>query len=114
MFPSREGEQPPDPGFYEKLRQHLTQIVFDQRVSDLCEPLYWRTYLDTNVRIPPVVYFKMLMVGFLENLSSERAIAARCSEQPLRQGASWFRFQRGYPRRTRIMRNTTWTGIARL
>jgi hypothetical protein len=80
MFPSREGEQPSDPGFYEKLRQHLTQIVFDQRVSDLCEPLYGRTYLDTNVRIPPVVYFKMLMVGFLENLSSERAIAARCSD----------------------------------
>jgi hypothetical protein len=79
MFPSREGEQPPDPGFYEKLRQHLTQIVFDQRVSDLCEPLYWRTYLDTNV-LPPVVYFKMLMVGFLENLSSERAIAVRCSD----------------------------------
>jgi Transposase domain (DUF772) len=80
MFPSREGEQPPDPGYYEKLRQHLTQIVFDQRVSDLCEPLYGRTYLDTNVRIPPVVYFKMLMVGFLENLSSERAIAVRCSD----------------------------------
>jgi Transposase domain (DUF772) len=80
MFPSREGEQAPAPGFYEKLRQHLTQIVFDQRVSDLCEPLYSRTYFNTNVRIPPVVYFKMLMVGFLENLSSERAIAVRCSD----------------------------------
>jgi transposase-like protein DUF772 len=80
MFPSREGEQPPDPGFYERLRQHLTQIVFDQRVSALWEPLYWRPYLDTNIRIDPVVYFKMLMVGFLENLSSERAIAARCSD----------------------------------
>ena len=80
MFPSREGEQPPDPDFYERLRQHLTQIVFDQRVSALCEPLYCGTYLDTKIRIDPVVYFKMLMVGFLENLSSERAIAKRCSD----------------------------------
>ena len=27
-----------------------------------------------------MVYFKMLMVGFFENLSSERAIAARCED----------------------------------
>jgi Transposase domain (DUF772) len=27
-----------------------------------------------------VVYFKMLMVGFVENLRSERAIAARCED----------------------------------
>ena len=27
-----------------------------------------------------MVYFKMLMVGFFENLRSERAIAARCED----------------------------------
>ena len=80
MSPSREGEAAPDPGFYDRLGQHLTKIAFDQRVSDLCEPLYWTTYLDTGLRIHPVVYFKMLMIGFLENLRSERAIAARCSD----------------------------------
>jgi transposase len=30
--------------------------------------------------IDPVVYFKMLMIGFFENLASERAIAARCAD----------------------------------
>jgi transposase len=30
--------------------------------------------------IDPVVYLKMLMVGFFENLPSERAIAARCED----------------------------------
>src|SRR5437870_10034888 len=30
--------------------------------------------------IDPEVYFKMLMVGFFENLASERAIAARCAD----------------------------------
>jgi ubiquinone/menaquinone biosynthesis C-methylase UbiE len=33
--------------------------------------------------IDPVVYFKMLMIGFLENLPSERAIAARCGDSPM-------------------------------
>jgi transposase len=76
MSPSSQGEEAPDPGFYGRLGRHLTKIAFDQRVSDLCEPLYWRSYLG----IHPVVYFKMLMIGFLENLSSERAIAERCSD----------------------------------
>ena len=30
--------------------------------------------------IDPEVYFKMLMIGFFENLASERAIAARCAD----------------------------------
>jgi transposase len=80
ISPSRQGEAAPDSGFYEKLRQHLVGITFDQRVSELCEPLYWATYFKTDPRIDPVVYFKMLMIGFLENLNSERAIAARCSD----------------------------------
>ena len=80
MSPSSQGESARDPGFYDKLRQHLTEIAFDRRVSDLCEPLYWPTYLETDLRIDPVVYFKMLMIGFFENLSGERAIAARCRD----------------------------------
>ena len=80
MFPSSEGEAAPDPGFYGKLRQHLIEIAFDRRVSELCEPLFWTTYLETDLRIDPVVYFKMLMIGFLENLSGERAIAVRCRD----------------------------------
>ena len=80
MSPSSQGEAARDPGFYGKLRQHLTEIAFDRRVSDLCETLYWTTYSETDLRIDPVVYFKMLMIGFFENLSGERAIAARCRD----------------------------------
>ena len=39
-----------------------------------------------------VVHFKMLMVGFFENLRSERAIAARCEGQPVGAGVSGIRF----------------------
>jgi hypothetical protein len=80
MSPAENHGAAPDPGFYERLRQHLAESDFERRVSQLCEQLSWSTYLDTEVRIDPVVYFKMLMVGFLENLSSERAIATRCSD----------------------------------
>ena len=80
MSPSRQSEPDPVSGFYDKLRRSLAEIAFDKRVSELCEPLYWTTYPETDLRIDPVVYFKMLMIGFLENSSSERAIAARCRD----------------------------------
>lgn len=80
MSPSSHREAAPDRGFYDKLRHHLAAGAFDRSVSELCKPLYWTTYPDLDSCIDPVVYFKMLMIGFLENLSSERAIAARCSD----------------------------------
>jgi transposase len=48
-------------------------------VHGLCAPLYTSTEKG-RPPIDPVVYFKMLMVGFLEDLPSERAIAARCGD----------------------------------
>jgi transposase len=45
----------------------------------VCAPLY-SSGEKGRPPIDPVVYFKMLMVGFLENLPSERAIAARCGD----------------------------------
>ncbi len=76
MSPSRQSEPDPASGFYDKLRRSLADIAFDKRVSEICEPWY-RT---TDLPIDPLVYFKLLMVGFLENLSSERAIAVRCRD----------------------------------
>ncbi len=51
-------------------------MEFSQRVHGFCAPLY-SSVAQGRPRIGPVVYFKMLMVGFLENLPSARAIAAR-------------------------------------
>ena len=45
----------------------------------MCAPLY-SSGEKGRPPIDPVVYFKMLMVGFLEHLPSERAIAARCGD----------------------------------
>jgi len=65
--------------FYAKLDQTLAAFDFAQKARDLCAPAY-----SDNGRgrpgIDPVVYFKMLMVGFFEDIASERGIAERCDD----------------------------------
>jgi len=65
--------------FYDKLDETLETMDFTAKVHGFCTPVYSS---GSNGRPPidPVVYFKMLMVGFLENLPSERAIASRCGD----------------------------------
>jgi len=65
--------------FYDKLDETLEEMEFALKVHGLCAPLY-SSGEKGRPPIDPVVYFKMLMVGFLENLPSERAIAARCGD----------------------------------
>src|ERR1700748_3992499 len=64
-------------GFFERVNGVLTEIGFSEEVHRLCRPAYSQQ-AEGRPGIDPVVYFKMLMVGFFENLPSERAIAARC------------------------------------
>jgi transposase len=65
--------------FYDKLDETLQALDFAAKVHALCAPLY-SSGEKGRPPIDPVVYFKMLMVGFLEDLPSERAIAARCGD----------------------------------
>lgn len=71
----------PANGFYQKLGQVLAACQFGDEVRRLAAPFY---EMDASKGgqpgIDPEVYFKMLMVGFFENLASERAIAARCAD----------------------------------
>ena len=47
----------------------------------LCEPSYSSDEEKSGrPGIDPEVYFKMLLVGFFENLPSERGIASRCAD----------------------------------
>jgi hypothetical protein len=68
------------PGFYSKLNEHLAAMDFARQIWALCGPAYREESRGGRPGIDPVVYFKMLMVGFFENLRSERAIAARCED----------------------------------
>jgi len=65
--------------FYSKLNETLESFDFAAKVRELCSPAYNDNGLG-RPGIDPVVYLKMMMIGFFENLPSERAIAARCAD----------------------------------
>jgi len=70
----------PAPGspFYTRLNAILAEAGFDGFVEGMCEKFYaGRT---GRPGIPPGVYFRMLMIGYLEGLDSERGIAWRCAD----------------------------------
>ncbi len=71
----------PATGFYQKLDAVLAKRQFGDGVRALCTPFYDMDASKGGLPgIDPEVYFKMLMVGFFENLPAERAIAARCAD----------------------------------
>jgi transposase len=65
--------------FYSRLEVTLESFGFAEKVRALCAPAYKNTNAG-RPGIDPVVYLKMIMVGFFEDLPSERAIAARCAD----------------------------------
>src|SRR5436305_4023212 len=66
-------------GFFAKLEETLESFRFASQVRELCAPAYDKSGMG-RPGIDPVVYLKMIMVGFVEDLPSERAIAARCAD----------------------------------
>ena len=71
--------QCPKSTFYARLDETLDSFGFAEKVRALCAPAYKKTNAG-RPGIDPVVYLKMIMVGFFEDLPSERAIAARCAD----------------------------------
>jgi transposase len=70
---------PAQSNFYTKLEETLESFGFAAKVRGLCAPAYDKSGVG-RPGIDPVVYLKMMMVGFFEDLPSERAIAARCAD----------------------------------
>ena len=71
--------------FYERLSGVLAFQGFEAFVEERCAPFY----ADTMGRpsIPPVVYFKMLFIGYFEGLDSERGIAWRVADSTASRSA---------------------------
>jgi len=71
----------PANAFYQRLDVAFSKFGFGDSVRALCAPFYESdTSLGGQPGIDPEVYFKMQIIGFFENLASERAIAARCGD----------------------------------
>ena len=66
--------------FYKKVDATLEAMGFAREVWQICEPAYADASRGGRPGIDPVVYLKMLMIGFFEDLPSERAIASRCAD----------------------------------
>jgi transposase len=66
--------------FYRRVNRTLEKMEFARQVWAICEPAYADPSRGGRPGIDPVVYLKMLTVGFFEDLPSERAIASRCAE----------------------------------
>jgi transposase len=69
----------PKSAFYARLDETLESFGFADKVRTLCAAAY-KSGNAGRPGIDPVVYLKMIMVGFFEDLPSERAIAARCAD----------------------------------
>ena len=76
---SSELVRPATSPFYAKLDETLESFGFAAQARSLCAPAYSSNGLG-RPGIDPVVYFKMLMVGFFEDIASERGIAERCND----------------------------------
>jgi len=68
----------PAHAFYERLNSILEQHGFDRKTEQLCRRYYKEPY--GRPSLSPGVYFRMLLVGYLEGLDSERGIAWRVAD----------------------------------
>lgn len=78
-IPTHDLPQASSASFYGRLHARLESMGFGDHVRKLCAPYYddsGRGHPGTD----PEVFFRMFMVGFFENLGSERAIAERCDD----------------------------------
>jgi transposase len=66
--------------FYQRLNQLLAESQFDEWVQRRCQPYYAQEEKRGQPSIPPGLYFRMLLVGYFENLDSQRGIAWRCAD----------------------------------
>ena len=70
--------QAPGHAFYDQLNGVLACHEFDRMVEAHCGKFYAETM--GRPSLPPVVYFKMLFVGYFEGIDSERGIAWRVAD----------------------------------
>ena len=77
-IPSNAIVATPAHAFYERLNAILEEHGFDRKTEQLCRRYYKEPY--GRPSLSPGVYFRMLLIGYLEGLDSERGIAWRVAD----------------------------------
>jgi transposase len=70
--------QSPGHAFYEQLNLILEAAGFDRYVEERCAPYYAAGI--GRPGIAPGIFFRMMLVGYFENLESQREIVWRCAD----------------------------------
>ena len=68
----------PTAPFFDKLNELLATMGFDTQVETLCRPFYAERL--GRPSLAPGVYFRLLMLGYLLGIDSERGIALTVSD----------------------------------
>lgn len=66
--------------FYQTLNRLLDEAGFDRWIEARCAPCYEQAEKRGQPSVPPGVYFRMLLVGYFEDIDSQQGIAWRCSD----------------------------------
>jgi hypothetical protein len=66
--------------FYRRLNELLAEAEFDRWIERRCERYYVTQEKGGQTSVPPGVYFRMLLVGYFEDIDSQRGIAWRCAD----------------------------------
>ena len=91
LFVAAAGIRAPGHPFYRALDGMLAEAGFDGLCEETCAAYYAERLGRPSVA--PGVYFRMLVVGYLEGIGSERGIAWRCAEREF-LGYGWTRTRR--------------------
>ena len=70
----------PRNAFYDRLNRVLEEIDFDRKLEAAAEPYYETT---GRKGLPPGIYFRMIFIGYFEDISSQQLIATPDSIQVL-------------------------------
>jgi transposase len=79
FIPTQHLAQPKGHVFYDKLNRLLAEAGFDDFVEALCQP-YYKEDGPGRPSIPPGIYFRMLFIGYFEDIDSQRGIDWRCHD----------------------------------
>jgi transposase len=77
--PACKLQRGPTAPFWDRFQEFLSSLNFNDRVRALCAKHYTESG-PGHPGVDPAVYFKMLLIGFFENIPSERALELRYAD----------------------------------